>query len=398
MKTTPFRLFSIAAGLLLSLGATYGESAEQSLSRLEASAKELKGGVDDSYCVLSAAIAEEHGVALINQIMARCEKQSPDSYQLYLPLLALLPREDANVGLTKYKNSGTDGQRRCAEILLRELGRPGQRQFIARIQSIANKLPPLTLYTIVDGADVALEDPRGTMLINDGTEEHPIPRYIIGIKSSRTLIDTRDLSTFRSALQTLQEPQDVFLYDSCTMPRSWGLTDAQKNEFRESFALSGHTLRDEVKRTTCYCSRMTATTEEPSNKQTIDSAPQPPKPMRPTSLPNTVDYVETPSRDLPKTKAFFAALFGWQFTEYGPDYLDYSDGRTTGGFYRSEKVSSYEGGSTIAVIYTEHLEELRDHAKELGATITRDIFSFPGGRRFHFTEPGGSEFAIWSDK
>ncbi len=129
-----------------------------------------------------------------------------------------------------------------------------------------------------------------------------------------------------------------------------------------------------------------------------DSAPQPQTTMRPISLPNTVDYVETPSRDLPKTKAFFTALFGWQFTEYGPDYLDYSDGRTTGGFYRSEKVSSYEGGATIAVIYTEHLETLRDRAKELGATITRDIFSFPGGRRFHFTEPGGSEFAIWSDK
>ncbi|MBK8477619.1 MAG: VOC family protein [Opitutaceae bacterium] len=120
--------------------------------------------------------------------------------------------------------------------------------------------------------------------------------------------------------------------------------------------------------------------------------------MRPISLPNTVDYVESPSRDLPKTKAFFSALLGWQFTEYGPEYLDYSDGRTTGGFYRSEKVSSYEGGSTIAVIYTERLEELRDRAKELGATITRDIFSFPGGRRFHFTEPGGSEFAAWSDK
>lgn len=128
------------------------------------------------------------------------------------------------------------------------------------------------------------------------------------------------------------------------------------------------------------------------------STPQPPKAMRPTSLPNTVDYVETPSRDLPKTKTFFTALLGWHFTEYGPEYLDYTDGRTTGGFYRSDKVSSYATGSTIAVIYTEHLEELRDRAKELGATITRDIFSFPGGRRFHFTEPGGSEFALWSDK
>ena len=129
-----------------------------------------------------------------------------------------------------------------------------------------------------------------------------------------------------------------------------------------------------------------------------DSAPQPPKPMPPPSIPNTVDYVETPSRDLPKTKAFFAALLGWRFTEYGPDYLAFEDGRLSGGFYRSDKVSSTAAGASLIVIYTERLEELRDRAKTLGATITRDIFSFPGGRRFHFTEPGGSEFALWSDK
>ncbi len=129
-----------------------------------------------------------------------------------------------------------------------------------------------------------------------------------------------------------------------------------------------------------------------------DSAPQPQKPMPPPSIPNTVDYVETPSRDLPQTKAFFTALLGWRFSEYGPDCLAFEDGRLNGGFYRSDKVSSYAAGSSLIVIYTERLEELRDRAKALGGTITRDIFSFPGGRRFHFTEPGGSEFAIWSDK
>ncbi len=381
MRTTHFRLLSVIASFLLSLGSIRGESIEQALSRLDASAEKLKGGVDDSYCVLSSAIAEEHGVALVDQIMTSYERQSPNSYQLYLPLLAFLPLEETDKVLTKYEHVGTKEQRRYANELLKELRRPGQRQFIARIQSIANKQAPLTLYTIVDGADVALKDPLGTMLINDGTEEHPIPRYILGIKSSRTLIDTKDLGTFRSALRALQEPQEVFLYDSCTMPRSWGLTEAQKNGFRESFALSGHTLRDEVKRTTCYCSRMTATSEEPSKKQTIASTPQPQKPMPPPSIPNTVDYVETPSRDLPQTKAFFTALLGWRFTEYGPDYLAFEDGRLNGGFYRSDKVSSTAAGSSLIVIYTERLEELRDRAKALGATITRDIFSFPGGRR-----------------
>jgi len=129
-----------------------------------------------------------------------------------------------------------------------------------------------------------------------------------------------------------------------------------------------------------------------------DPAAQPQKPMPPTSIPNTIDYVETPSRDLPKTKAFFTALLGWRFTDYGPDYVAFEDGRLNGGFFRSDKVSSIAAGATVAVIYTEHLEQLRDQAVKLGATLTKDIFSFPGGRRFHFTEPGGSEFAIWSDK
>lgn len=118
----------------------------------------------------------------------------------------------------------------------------------------------------------------------------------------------------------------------------------------------------------------------------------------PASVPNTLDYVEIPSRDVRKSRAFFEALAGWRFTDYGPDYSSFEDGRINGGFFNSDKVSSYASGATLAVLYTEHLEGQRDLAVKLGATVTRDIFSFPGGRRFHFAEPGGSEFAIWSDK
>jgi predicted enzyme related to lactoylglutathione lyase len=115
-------------------------------------------------------------------------------------------------------------------------------------------------------------------------------------------------------------------------------------------------------------------------------------------MPNTVDYVEIPSRDVRRSKAFFEALVGWRFTDYGPDYVSFEDGRINGGFFTSDKVSSVASGATLAVIYSEHLERQRELAIKLGATITKDTFSFPGGRRFHFTEPGGSEFSIWSDK
>lgn len=118
----------------------------------------------------------------------------------------------------------------------------------------------------------------------------------------------------------------------------------------------------------------------------------------PTSLPKTIDYVEVPSRDVSRSRAFFTELLGWTFTDYGPDYTSFEDGRISGGFFKSEKVSLRETGGTLVVIYTEKLEDAKADVVRLGASITRDIFSFPGGRRFQFTEPGGSEFSIWTDK
>jgi uncharacterized protein len=117
-----------------------------------------------------------------------------------------------------------------------------------------------------------------------------------------------------------------------------------------------------------------------------------------TPKPNSVDYVEIPSSNLKKTRAFFEALFAWQFTDYGPEYTAFEDGRISGGFFLSPMTAQTANGSALIVFYSEKLESIREQTLQLGATITRDIFSFPGGRRFQFTEPGGSEFAVWSDK
>jgi predicted enzyme related to lactoylglutathione lyase len=115
------------------------------------------------------------------------------------------------------------------------------------------------------------------------------------------------------------------------------------------------------------------------------------------SIPKTIDYVEIPSRDIVRSRAFFSELLGWAFTDYGPDYTSFEDGRISGGIFKSEKISRYEEGAPLPVIYSEALEKSKADVIRLGGKITRDIFSFPGGRRFHFTEPGGSEFGVWSD-
>lgn len=110
-----------------------------------------------------------------------------------------------------------------------------------------------------------------------------------------------------------------------------------------------------------------------------------------------IDYIEIPTPDVGASRSFFETLFGWDFQEWGPDYVSFDDGRTTGGFRTSDRAPSIEAGSVLVVFYAENLDVALDGVEGLGGSITKDIFEFPGGRRFHFRDPAGAEFAIWSD-
>ncbi len=107
-----------------------------------------------------------------------------------------------------------------------------------------------------------------------------------------------------------------------------------------------------------------------------------------------IDYVEIPVADLDKTRAFFESLYGWKFQEWGPDYYSFNDGRLDGGLRRAEESAPASG--VLLVFYSDDLERDYERVKELGASISQEIFEFPGGRRFHFVEPAGTEFAIWA--
>lgn len=111
-----------------------------------------------------------------------------------------------------------------------------------------------------------------------------------------------------------------------------------------------------------------------------------------------IDYVELPSSNLQQTKEFFTELFGWKFVDWGDDYCSFNDGRLDGGFYKSNATSTTKNGSVLLVFYSEELEHAVGRVENAGGKIVKPIFSFPGGRRFHFTDPNGNEFAIWSDK
>jgi len=108
-----------------------------------------------------------------------------------------------------------------------------------------------------------------------------------------------------------------------------------------------------------------------------------------------VDYVEFKVTDLGAAKAFYSSAFGWKFQDWGPDYASFEDGRLTGGFYLSEEVTR---GGPLVIIYAVDLEAVEAGVRNSGGTIVQGIFSFPGGRRFHFTDPSGNELAVWSDQ
>ncbi len=110
-----------------------------------------------------------------------------------------------------------------------------------------------------------------------------------------------------------------------------------------------------------------------------------------------IDYLELPADDFDAVQTFYAGTFGWTFTAYGPDYLAFSDGKMHGGFYRSLLQSVQAGGAALIVLYTANLERMKENVVTNGGRISKDIFSFPGGRRFHFLDPHGNELAVWSD-
>jgi uncharacterized protein len=105
-----------------------------------------------------------------------------------------------------------------------------------------------------------------------------------------------------------------------------------------------------------------------------------------------IDYIEFKSSDIPATKVFYSHVFGWQFVDYGPDYTSFSDNRIAGGF---EKGYVTTGAGPLVVIFVDDLQSTLNSVLLHGGTITKEIFSFPGGSRFQFMDPSGNELAAW---
>ncbi|MEG2803548.1 VOC family protein [Stenotrophomonas sp.] len=106
-----------------------------------------------------------------------------------------------------------------------------------------------------------------------------------------------------------------------------------------------------------------------------------------------IDNIEFNVADIARSKAFYGSVFGWSFTDYGPGYTEFDDGRLRGGFTTGEPVRA---GGPLVILYADDLAATQQRLEAAGATICQAAFDFPGGRRFHFRDPDGYELAVWT--
>ncbi len=112
---------------------------------------------------------------------------------------------------------------------------------------------------------------------------------------------------------------------------------------------------------------------------------------------HSINYLEIPCRDPEASKAFFARVFGWTFTDYGPDYSCFVGAGIDGGFFRAPQDFTTDRGCPLIVLYSADLNATQNAVTEAGGRLVKPVFAFPGGRRFHFIDPSGNEYAAWSE-
>ncbi len=108
------------------------------------------------------------------------------------------------------------------------------------------------------------------------------------------------------------------------------------------------------------------------------------------------NYIELPTTDMAAMKAFYSAVFGWSYVDYGPSYAAITGAGMDGGFDANAGTRKPSNQGALIVLYSDNPEASQDAVKAAGGVITAPIFSFPGGRRFHFKDPSGNELAVWT--
>ncbi|MBF6453104.1 VOC family protein [Nocardia cyriacigeorgica] len=115
---------------------------------------------------------------------------------------------------------------------------------------------------------------------------------------------------------------------------------------------------------------------------------------------HAIDYIEIAVTDLPAAKRFYTEAFGWQFNDYGPAYAGIrnpagAENAEVGGLALAEQVRH---GGPLVLLYSDDLDGSVRAVEAAGGTVVNGPYEFPGGRRFHFTDPSGNELGVWAEK
>ena len=112
-----------------------------------------------------------------------------------------------------------------------------------------------------------------------------------------------------------------------------------------------------------------------------------------------INYIEFATTDIAAAKKFYSSVFGWSFTDYGPDYISFSAGSAgiDGGFYKSDPHDPPATTAPLVVLYSTDLAATESAIIAADGTIVVPTFDFPGGRRFHFADGVGNVLAVWSE-
>lgn len=115
-----------------------------------------------------------------------------------------------------------------------------------------------------------------------------------------------------------------------------------------------------------------------------------------TNIHHTIDYIELAVSDLAATKAFYEAAFGWGFNDYGPEYAGIRAADGEGEVGGLNATATPVRGGPLVLLYSDDLDATVTAVQQAGGSVTEGPYEFPGGRRFHFTDPSGNELGVWA--
>ena len=107
-----------------------------------------------------------------------------------------------------------------------------------------------------------------------------------------------------------------------------------------------------------------------------------------------INYIEFASPNIGASRAFFEKAFGWTFTDYGPSYIGFNEAGIDGGI----AAATAPAAPPLVILYADDLDATEAAMRSAGGIVVVPQYDFPGGRRFHFREPGGNVLAVWSER